>query len=129
MEKILIVEDDLSFGTIIQTWLRKRGFEVEKTTSVKSAIAAWEETAKQGNAARGFDLVLSDLRLSDKDGIFLLRWMREHGMKVPSMTRMESVEALTALSPERIHEIGEGQIREYLKMVINELQDILAHDL
>lgn len=83
MEKILIVEDDLSFGTIIQTWLRKKGFEVEKTTSVKSAIAAWEETAKQGNAARGFDLVLSDLRLPDKDGIFLLRWMREHGMEVP----------------------------------------------
>ncbi len=83
MEKILIVEDDLSFGTIIQTWLRKKGFEVEKATSVKSAIAAWEETAKQGNAARGFDLVLSDLRLPDKDGIFLLRWMREHGMKVP----------------------------------------------
>lgn len=110
MGKILIVEDDLSFGTIIQAWLRKKGFEVEKTTSVKSAIAAWEETAKLGNAARGFDLVLSDLRL-------------------PSMTRMESVEALTALSPERIHGIGEGQIREYLKMVINELQDILAHDL
>lgn len=83
MEKIFIVEDDLSFGTIIQAWLRKKGFEVEKTTSVKSAIAAWEETAKQGNAARGFDLVLSDLRLPDKDGIFLLRWMREHGMKVP----------------------------------------------
>lgn len=83
MEKILIVEDDLSFGTIIQTWLRKKGFEVEKATSVKSAIAAWEETAKQGNAARGFALVLSDLRLPDKDGIFLLRWMREHGMKVP----------------------------------------------
>lgn len=129
MEKILIVEDDLSFRTIIQAWLRKKGFEVEKTTSVKSAIAAWEETAKQGNAARGFDLVLSDLRLPDKDGIFLLRWMREHGMKEPSMTRMESVEALTALSPERIHGIGEGQIRECLKMVINELQDILAHDL
>lgn len=36
---------------------------------------------------------------------------------------------MTALSPERIHGIGEGQIREYLKMVINELQDILAHDL
>lgn len=83
MEKIFIVEDDLSFGTIIQAWLRKKGFEVEKTTSVKSAIAAWEETAKQGNAARGFDLVLSDLRLPDKDGIFLLRWMREHGMEVP----------------------------------------------
>lgn len=50
-------------------------------------------------------------------------------LPIASMTRMESVEALTALSPERIHRIGEGQIREYLKMVINELQDILAHDL
>ena len=50
-------------------------------------------------------------------------------LPIASMTRMESVEALTALSPELIHGIGEGQIREYLKMVINELQDILAHDL
>lgn len=50
-------------------------------------------------------------------------------LPIASMTRMESVEALTALSSERIHGIGEGQIREYLKMVINELQDILAHDL
>lgn len=50
-------------------------------------------------------------------------------LPIASMTRMESVEALTALSPERIHGIGEGQIREHLKMVINELQDILAHDL
>lgn len=50
-------------------------------------------------------------------------------LPIASMTRMESVEALTALSPERIHGTGEGQIREYLKMVINELQDILAHDL
>lgn len=50
-------------------------------------------------------------------------------LPIASMTRMESIEALTALSPERIHGIGEGQIREHLKMVINELQDILAHDL
>ena len=43
MEKILIVEDDIAFGTMIQTWLRKKGFEVEKTTSVKAAIQAWEK--------------------------------------------------------------------------------------
>ena len=34
MAKILIIEDDLAFGTMIQTWLRKKGFEVEKATSV-----------------------------------------------------------------------------------------------
>ncbi len=77
MEKILIVEDDIAFGTMIQTWLRKKGFEVEKTTSVKAAIQAWEKVES------GFDLVLSDLRLPDHDGIFLLQWMRKHGVQVP----------------------------------------------
>ena len=77
MEKILIVEDDIAFGTMIQTWLRKKGFEVEKTTSVKAAIQAWEKLES------GFDLVLSDLRLPDHDGIFLLQWMRKHGVQIP----------------------------------------------
>lgn len=77
MEKILIVEDDIAFGTMIQTWLRKKGFEVEKTTSVKAAIQAWEKLESR------FDLVLSDLRLPDHDGIFLLQWMRKHGVQVP----------------------------------------------
>lgn len=77
MEKILIVEDDIAFGTMIQTWLRKKGFEVEKTTSVKAAIQAWEKLES------GFNLVLSDLRLPDHDGIFLLQWMRKHGVQVP----------------------------------------------
>jgi len=77
MEKILIVEDDLAFGTMIQTWLKKKGFEVEKTTSVKAAIHAWEDEGAH------FDLVLSDLRLPDHDGIFLLQWLRKHGVEIP----------------------------------------------
>ena len=44
MEKILIVEDDIAFGTMIQTWLKKKGFEVEKATSVKAAIQIYEKT-------------------------------------------------------------------------------------
>lgn len=83
MEKILIVEDDISFGTMIQTWLRKKGFEVEKTTSVKSAIMVLGDGESSREAARGFSLVLSDLRLPDHDGIFLLQWLRKHGVNVP----------------------------------------------
>ena len=77
MEKILIVEDDIAFGTMIQTWLKKKGFEVEKATSVKAAIQIYEKTES------GFDLVLSDLRLPDHDGIFLFQLIRKHGMMVP----------------------------------------------
>ena len=40
MKRILIVEDDLAFGTMIQTWLKKKGFDVERVTSVGAAIKA-----------------------------------------------------------------------------------------
>ncbi len=68
MSRILIVEDDLSFGTILQTYLRKKGFEVSKATSVAAATKLISSEAP--------DLVLSDLRLPDHDGLFLLSWMR-----------------------------------------------------
>ncbi len=72
MLRILIVEDDLSFGTILQTYLRKKGYEVSKATSVGAATKLI--------LSEDPDLVLSDLRLPDHDGLFLLSWM--HRSKV-----------------------------------------------
>ncbi len=69
MSRILIVEDDLSFGTILQTYLRKKGYEVSKASSVSAAM----KMLSSGDT----DLVLSDLRLPDHDGLFLLSWMRQ----------------------------------------------------
>ena len=108
MEKILIVEDDIAFGTMIQTWLRKKGFEVEKTTSVKAAIQVCEE------AERGFDLVLSDLRLPDHDGIFLLQWMRKHGVQVPFivMTSYAEIQNVVLAMKSGSQQIGRASCRE-----------------
>ncbi len=49
-------------------------------------------------------------------------------LPIASMMQMGCVEALTALSPERIHEIGETKIRECLKTVTDDLRNVLAHD-
>ena len=65
MIKILMVEDDLAFGTLIQTWLKKKGFDVVRATSVKAALQLLNEDSKK-------DLILSDLRLPDHDGLTLL---------------------------------------------------------
>ena len=73
MPHILIVEDDIAFGTMLQTWLRKKGFEVDKATSVGAAV-------KLLSPNDGVDLVLSDLRLPDHDGLRLLAWMHEHNI-------------------------------------------------
>ena len=61
---ILIVEDDLTFATMLKAWLGKKGFEVE--------TAGTQLRARKLLAARDFSLVLSDLRLPDRDGIALL---------------------------------------------------------
>lgn len=76
MTKILIIEDDLAFGTMIQTWLGKKGFEVERATSVGAALQLLEKDSKR-------DLILSDLRLPDHDGLATLRWVQKQGLHIP----------------------------------------------
>lgn len=72
---ILIVEDDLTFSTMLKTWLRKKGFEVETASS--------QSRARKQIANKDFDLILSDLRLPDEDGMALLSWLREQKSQVP----------------------------------------------
>ncbi|MCD8291260.1 MAG: sigma-54 dependent transcriptional regulator [Prevotella sp.] len=88
--RILIVEDDLTFATMIQTWLRKHGYEVEKTSSVGAA-------AKLLLDGKIFDLVLSDLRLPDHDGLFLLSWMQKHNMSCPFIVMTNYAEVQNAV--------------------------------
>ncbi|MCC8188648.1 MAG: sigma-54 dependent transcriptional regulator [Bacteroides sp.] len=75
MKSILIVEDDITFGMMLKTWLGKKGFTVSSASTVARARKHLETEPT--------DLVLSDLRLPDKDGIHLLSWLREEGKNVP----------------------------------------------
>lgn len=90
MAKILIVEDDLAFGTMIQAWLKKKGFEVEKATSVKAALDLLEEDNKR-------DLILSDLRLPDHDGLSLLKWIQKHSLSIPFIVMTSYAEVQNAV--------------------------------
>lgn len=90
MAKILIVEDDLAFGTMIQAWLKKKGFEVEKATSVKAALDLLEEDNKR-------DLILSDLRLPDHDGLALLKWTQKHNLSIPFIVMTSYAEVQNAV--------------------------------
>lgn len=72
---ILIVEDDLTFATMLKTWLSKKGFTVDTASS--------NARARKQLDTKPYDLVLSDLRLPDQDGLFLLSWMKEHGHPAP----------------------------------------------
>ena len=75
MRSILIVEDDITFGMMLKTWLGKKGFEVSSVSNIARARKHIE--------SQNVDLILSDLRLPDHEGIDLLKWMNEQGMDIP----------------------------------------------
>ena len=72
---LLIIEDDLTFSTMLKTWLTKKGFDVE--------TAGTYAKAKKQLSSHEFDLILSDLRLPDQDGLTLLSWLREKSDHTP----------------------------------------------
>lgn len=86
---ILIVEDDLTFSTMLKTWLGKKGFEVEAVGT--------QLRARKLLSARDFDLVLSDLRLPDQDGISLLAWLRERNKLIPLIIMTSYAEIQSAV--------------------------------
>lgn len=73
--RILLIDDDLTLSLMLRTWLSKKGYEVETASSVSAASKML--FAKNGHP---FHLVLSDLRLPDRDGLSLLSEMRARGL-------------------------------------------------
>ena len=64
MTKILIVEDDVAFCTMLKTFLQKKGYDVLTAFSGNEATNRIKDN--------DFDVVLTDVRLPDCDGISLL---------------------------------------------------------
>lgn len=65
MAKILLVDDDTTFCLMLKTWLTKRGFDVAEAFSYAEALKKLK--------GEKFEVVLTDLRLPDRDGIELLK--------------------------------------------------------
>ncbi len=68
-ERILVVEDDQGLAQLLCEELEEAGYRVKTASSAEGAaevFAQWEP-----------DLVVSDLKLPDKDGMTLLQWSRQ----------------------------------------------------
>ena len=89
MLSILIVEDDITFSLMLTTWLVKKGFVVRSSSSVSDAKRRLGEEA--------FDLVISDLRLPDSDGIDLLKWLKSTHPSLPLIMMTSYAEIQTAV--------------------------------
>lgn len=71
--KILVIDDDTAFCVMLKTFLQKKGFEVINAFNSQEAE---EEIRKQV-----FDIVLTDIRLPDGDGLQILKLVKETSLE------------------------------------------------
>ena len=86
---ILILEDDVTYGTMLKTWFEKKSWKASWVSKV--------ELAKLEFNTNKFDLILSDLRLPDGDGIIFLTWLRENKIMTPFIIMTNYSDVQTAV--------------------------------
>ena len=87
-KNILIVDDNLTICLMLKSWLVKNNYNVETTSSAQEA--------KQMVKDIPFDLILSDIRMPDVDGISFLNWTKKYDsdIQVIMMTGYAEIESV-----------------------------------
>ena len=89
-KSILIVDDDVAFGVMLKTWFQKNDWETTLATTLDKAL----QTSKTNR----YDLILSDLRLPDGDGILFLNYLREKKIMTPFIIMTGYADVQTAVN-------------------------------
>lgn len=69
MKKILIIDDDMDMCQLLSRFLQRKGFETATASNGNKGIAAFRDGQ--------FDLVLCDFRLGDKEGVEVLKEIKQ----------------------------------------------------
>ncbi|MEH6306381.1 sigma-54 dependent transcriptional regulator [Olivibacter sp. CPCC 100613] len=93
MAKILLVEDDTTFSTILEGFLKKNGHQVEMKYNVKSSVKSLDES---------IDLMLLDYRLGDGTGLDVLEEVRNRGLNIPVIIMTSFNDVRTAVRAMRL---------------------------
>ena len=81
--KILIVEDNIGLSQMQKDWFGQAGYD---------AVTAMNEPIARALIRKNrFDLILSDVRLPEGDGISLLKWLKNERMEIPFIITTEYV--------------------------------------
>ena len=94
MARILIVEDDTAFNAMLLQFLQRNDYEAHASFSVKEALEKLETTS--------FDVILSDLRLPDQDGLALLSILKEQNKQIPFVLMTAYADVKTAVKAIKI---------------------------
>lgn len=103
--KILVIDDDTAFCLMLKTFLQKKGFEVMNAFNAEEANEHIKRTS--------FDVVLTDIRLPDSDGMSILKLVKETSMQTQVILMTGYTDIKTA-----VNSIKEGAF-DYVGKPIN----------
>jgi DNA-binding response OmpR family regulator len=89
MSKILVIEDNPVFSRMLCNWITKKGWQAEQVSSAAQA--------RKLLAVTDADIILSDMRLPDGDGVEILGWMNEHQIRIPFVVMTGYAEVSSAV--------------------------------
>lgn len=89
MSKILIIEDDVALCNILKRFLEKNKFEVDVSYSVSEGNSKLKKSS--------FDIVFTDLRLPDGDGIEVLSYVKNNFPETQVVLMTSYAEVQTAV--------------------------------
>jgi len=130
--KILYVDDEVSALKVLSAIIKKAGFDVITASTAEEAISLLKKTE--------VNIIILDYRLPGMDGIEMLRWLKQEGIKVPTvmLTAYGTIEkAVEAMKLGAYHYLIKPVDPELLINVINEAinkyslysQDVLSTQL
>ena len=96
--RIIVVEDNIVYCEYVCNLLAREGYSTVKAYHLSTA-------KKHLQQATDDDIVVSDLRLNDGNGIDLLRWMRKEGKMQPFIIMTDYAEVHTAVESMKLGSI------------------------
>ena len=112
-ENVLIVDDDINILELLHRHLQSFNYHAFKAVSVKEALAILKDSK--------IDLLITDLRMPDVDGMQLINYVSEHYPKLPKLvvTGYPSVDdALTVLKSGAMDYLVKPFTKEELRQAV-----------
>lgn len=89
MKHILLVEDDVAFSDMLKHFLERHNYQVDLSYTIKNGLALLK--------TQDYNLVFTDLRLPDDDGINLLKHIKNNHHHIPVVLMTSYAEVSTAV--------------------------------
>lgn len=118
-KRILIVEDNIALSHIQKDWLEREGYSV--------ATAMNEPFAHKLLRKEQFDLILSDVRLPQGDGIHLLEWIGKEKMDIPFVIMTEYTSITDAVKAIKIGAKDYLSKPVYHEQLVEMVKELEAH--